>query len=1717
MSSFNLFGPATKCDIRVGYIDPDNGYIGDLSIHEANKYAKLNPGTVFILKNRDVIKYLNINEVNKLTPDDLEPDSARKCEGVIGLDIYDDDGNIKPEAFELKDPKVIFSGGGGIGAKGNPIFGQDGSLLAVDLINGGWGYQYAPITEVIDPNGIAAGAVVRSIMVGDPEYPECKFIRTVEVYDQEEDFEEYDLDTCSPNQSNYGRRYDPDGNDIGAWDPTLYATLKSDPIRLEIQKYQDYLQSLIGGFKIDINSNTIRNWWTTRKEIPLSVTSSTKSDRSIHNVSDIRWNDFMNAHAVSPVPPSNVIGSDFAGILYTLEWEEDFPYKGDYTFRGLCDNRAVLYLDNTRIANLRSFDGSPNAIKQSIEAGVHKIRVDLENTPIYKKVIEPDKTDFVDTTFTVFGSEGNVNHQQIKFSFTAEDGSHSFVLKNVQTSKTSYDKVISVKRNVNYKVVSIVDDSPKSTDTKSVDFPIKYGSDASPTSGRRVVSKGKKIEFDDDENDGFDVNATLKIVSSSPGVTAKFAEDGSKLTLKGDATGDVTIEFYWNDNPSTSGVSVGSLTIGETKFTQSGERGSQKKKIKLKSAENSNSANKVLEQGILEFGFAKVKRSKEGGSEPGKAIFADFVGSLNDDDDMQVRSSEGLFTPSNKKKTASVAETNFTGSSDKGNARSTWDLTFKVDASTIIKQGQSDIGKQKSKEVFDSVNSIEKAGRKLWRINPTLGADSDFFNRYGVVPFDPNGQEAKSDEFSGKHIILWDYVDFPYDGNYSIICMSDDSAKLYIGNRAGGGRIGIGNGLKDISDGGDEVIIINRGSKSSDTKFFRAGLYRIRAELNQISGKTLAKGNPMGIALLIKTTFTEKNIVSGRSFNQNPMGVSISIDAPMPPIPQEPKPISEGRCPNNPIWSTRFPGASDKWYPVTFDDRWSEFMNRYAISPVPPLSSLDSDAGGIIYRNSWVIDAPYAGFYGLKGTVDNGGKISVNGITRISGGVNYIQDGLKGFNVKYPETKKFFLDKGQHTIDVEVLNEETDTYKLIDQKIFDTGDWENEARNELVDVEFTVFGEGSERHRQIQFVFSTEDGNESFIIKNVNKNKDTKIIKKQIRPNVNYNVEAVATLGGEATDPFEIKFNGLNSTNNPIRIVNNKETMILTDSEGDDANATFKIDSSSPGIRAKFTDDGKFLNCKGPEDGNVTLTLEWNDNPKIASVAINSIEIGGVTWVRSGIVGKVTKKINVWGDITDRSGVIEQGTLSNGNKSSSDSKKIFADYVKSANDNDDMQITSNVGLFSPSNQRKLDKGYGDRKTWDLIYRVNRDVPKTKNRSPVVDGVKYSGPAITSYNKGYISPLFQNVETDTEEIQGKTWIMTWENVDFPKDGRYTVSASADDQVILRVDGNEIVTAKYRSPKVFDFNVTKGKRTVQLELSNVRIPNTGFKENPVYTSVKITTKTSVSTGLSRPWTTNPIGMSAILIPPPCPKEVTGKGKVCRVVVSEPGNGWPNPTVNVNPNVTTVYPVILTLVGVEVEDGGINYNCGVDQLVIEPSNGVELVYSCDTFGTITGVSIVGGAGAGGAGAGPGGAGGAGAGAGPGGAGVPVGQGFSRTPNIRMITDTGINAQFRPIFDIVRDPINIDDIDPDNIIQVTDLVGLKQTGYVNGRAYYGSVYYKNNVRYAGIYETAGQPIQVYDTLQESINAEVTTRPSAILRQGTDVRDDNPRLNIPGTPDTIN
>ena len=118
-----------------------------------------------------------------------------------------------------------------------------------------------------------------------------------------------------------------------------------------------------------------------------------------------------------------------------------------------------------------------------------------------------------------------------------------------------------------------------------------------------------------------------------------------------------------------------------------------------------------------------------------------------------------------------------------------------------------------------------------------------------------------------------------------------------------------------------------------------------------------------------------------------------------------------------------------------------------------------------------------------------------------------------------------------------------------------------------------------------------------------------------------------------------------------------------------------------------------------------------------------------------------------------------------------------------------------------------------------------------------------------------------------------------------------------------------------------------------------------------------------------------------------------------------------------------------------------------------------------------------------------------------------------------TGVNAQIVPVIEprvLLPDGIDPETglpVPPAQIIQVTDLAGIKRTGFYNGKPYYGAVFYKEGVRYAGYYETAGVLIQIYDTLQESIDATVTTPPSAIQRQGTDISSQDPRLDIPGTP----
>lgn len=67
-----------------------------------------------------------------------------------------------------------------------------------------------------------------------------------------------------------------------------------------------------------------------------------------------------------------------------------------------------------------------------------------------------------------------------------------------------------------------------------------------------------QIKFDDNPANGFDTNAKLSILNGESSGAAEFDGD---LNLKVTSPGDIVVEFEWDDNPSTSGIAVNKITI----------------------------------------------------------------------------------------------------------------------------------------------------------------------------------------------------------------------------------------------------------------------------------------------------------------------------------------------------------------------------------------------------------------------------------------------------------------------------------------------------------------------------------------------------------------------------------------------------------------------------------------------------------------------------------------------------------------------------------------------------------------------------------------------------------------------------------------------------------------------------------------------------------------------------------------------------------------------------------------------------------------------------------------------------------------------------------------------------------------------------------------------------------------------------------------------------
>ena len=203
---------------------------------------------------------------------------------------------------------------------------------------------------------------------------------------------------------------------------------------------------------------------------------------------------------------------------------------------------------------------------------------------------------------------------------------------------------------------------------------------------------------------------------------------------------------------------------------------------------------------------------------------------------------------------------------------------------------------------------------------------------------------------------------------------------------------------------------------------------------------------------------------------------------------------------------------------------WSKFTNRYAISPIPPFGFDGTDGAGIKYTNEWDIVVEQRGYYGIKGTVDNGGAIYIDDQVVLSGGSGYEKSNprLAGFNVNKPKNKKVLLEKGSHKIRVEVFNKPQFDTKIVNKQVFNTAEWiqKPDKSAQEISVDFDVYGQGSKENTDLKFIFQEKGGDHSFVINNVDNAGGagrTKKVRRKVKKNVDYKVTAIA--GGSIRVP----------------------------------------------------------------------------------------------------------------------------------------------------------------------------------------------------------------------------------------------------------------------------------------------------------------------------------------------------------------------------------------------------------------------------------------------------------------------------------------------------------------------------------------------------------------------------------------------------------------------
>ena len=131
------------------------------------------------------------------------------------------------------------------------------------------------------------------------------------------------------------------------------------------------------------------------------------------------------------------------------------------------------------------------------------------------------------------------------------------------------------------------------------------------------------------------------------------------------------------------------------------------------------------------------------------------------------------------------------------------------------------------------------------------------------------------------------------------------------------------------------------------------------------------------------------------------------------------------------------------------------------------------------------------------------------------------------------------------------------------------------------------------------------------------------------------NQGSTKVVSGEKRYPIKVADRGRlgRGENAAVKSVSDKKIKFTDSTFQDDTDAEFKILSTSPGVTAKFkgSNDGNLeLVVKGK--GDVTLQLEWDDDPRRNGEAVGNIKVAGETWKQTAFKNKkgdVKKTINI--------------------------------------------------------------------------------------------------------------------------------------------------------------------------------------------------------------------------------------------------------------------------------------------------------------------------------------------------------------------------------------------------------------------------------------------------------------------------------------------------------